>query len=174
RPSVTDKVRKLTAGFVFVGYGLKDRRYGFDDYRGLDVKGKIVVALDGAPAGLPSDVSAHLNASKDQIAAEQGAIGFVELRRNNGSPGRGDPVRRAGRPLIDWVDTNGKAGSTPPGLKLELGLSQEIAARLFEGAPKTLDAVRSQAKDKSKGGPRGFALAPVLAVESASQCEGFT
>src|SRR5262245_18688039 len=37
RPSVTEKVRNLSAGFVFVGYGLKDGRYGFDDYRGLDL-----------------------------------------------------------------------------------------------------------------------------------------
>ena len=41
--------RELSAGFVFVGYGLKDPRYGFDDYRGLDVRGKIVVALAGTP-----------------------------------------------------------------------------------------------------------------------------
>ena len=45
----------------------RTRRYGFDDYRGLDVRGKIVVALAGTPGGLPSDVDAHLNASKDAV-----------------------------------------------------------------------------------------------------------
>jgi hypothetical protein len=54
RPSVTALARNLTAGFVFVGYGLKDSRYSLDDYRGLDLKGKIAVALQGAPSGLPS------------------------------------------------------------------------------------------------------------------------
>ena len=34
RPSVTLKARNRSAGFVFVGYGIKDNRYGFDDYRG--------------------------------------------------------------------------------------------------------------------------------------------
>ena len=172
RPSVTAKSRNLTAGFVFVGYGLKDRRFGLDDYRGLNVRGKIVVALSGTGGGLPSDIEAHLNASKDRIAAEEGAIGFVEVQRNNGSAGRGDPVRRAARPLIDWVDAEGRAGSVPAGLQLQLSLSQESAAKLFEGAPKSLSALRSEAK--SKGRPRGFALAPTLSVDSESKWEDFT
>jgi hypothetical protein len=172
RPSVTVKWRKLSAGFVFVGYGLKDRRYGFDDYRGLDVKGKIVVALSGMPNGVPSDISAHLDASKDETAAEQGAVGFVELSRNDGSPGRFDPVRRGSRALVDWVDSSGHAGSTPAGLQLLLSFSQETAARLFEGAPRTLSAIRSAAKKKER--LRGFALAPTLSVDSESKWEDFT
>ena len=172
RPSVTAKTRKLGAGLVFVGYGLSDRRYGFDDYRGLDVRGKIVVALAGTPGGVPSDIEAHLDASKDQVAAEHGAIGFVQLSRNGGSAGRFDPVRRAGRPLIDWVDANGRAGSTPTGLQLLLSFSQDMAAKLFEGAPKSLSAIRSEAKSKRR--PRGFALLPTLSVESESKWEDFT
>lgn len=120
RPSVTEKSRKLTAGFVFVGYGIKDRRYGIDDYRGLDLKGKIAVALSGSPSGIPSDIDAHLNSSKDQFAAAAGAIGFVEIPRGDGS--RGSPVARAERPLIDWVDSSGKAGSVPPGMRLSLAV----------------------------------------------------
>ena len=172
RPSVTAKVRNLSAGFVFVGYGLKDSRYRFDDYRGLDLKGKIAVALSGAPKGLPSEIEAHLNASKDRMAAEAGAIGFVEIQRKPG--GRFDPVRRAGRPLIDWVDSSGQAGSTPSGLKLQMGLSEETAARLFEGAPRSLASVRSDAKDDGKAGPRGFALRPTLSVDAETKWEDFT
>jgi hypothetical protein len=178
RPSVTVKSRKLSAGFVFVGFGLKDNRYGFDDYRGLDVKGKIVIALAGTPGGVPSDVDAHLNASKDEVAAREGAIGFVELSRNDGSAGRGDPVRRGSRPRIDWVDANGRAGSDPAGLQLQLSFSQDMAARLFEGAQRSLSAVRAEAKAKAKAnakdGPRGFALLPTLSVEADSKWEDFT
>jgi len=171
RPSITAKSRRLSAGFVFVGYGLQDRRYGFDDYRGLNVRGKIVVALNGTPTGLPSDVEAHLNASKDQVAAVAGAIGFVEVQRNDGLPGRFDPVQRGGRPLVDWVDSAGRAGSVPQGLQLQLSFSNDWAAKLFDGAPKSLAAVRAEAK---KGRPHGFALAPTLAVESDSKWEDFT
>jgi hypothetical protein len=172
RPSVTARKVRQSAGLVFVGYGLRDRRYGFDDYRGLNVRGKIVVALQGTPPGLPSDVEAHLNASKDRVAAAAGAIGFVEVQRNDGSAGRFDPVRRGGRPLIDWVDSTGRAGSVPPGLQLQLSFSNATAARLFEGSPKSLAAVRAEAQ--SKGQPRGFTLAPTLAVEAESKWEDFT
>ena len=169
RPSVTDRSRRLSAGFVFVGYGLRDQRYGLDDYRGLDLNGKIAVALPGTPAGMPSDVQAHLNASKDRMAAAAGAIGFLELPGS----GPGDPVRRGGRPRVDWVDPNGVSGSTPPGMKLDLSMTNAWAARLFEGAPKSLAAVRAQAKAR-KGNPRGFVLRPTLSVESDSKWEDFT
>ena len=172
RPSVTEKSRSLSAGFVFVGYGLKDARYGLDDYRGLDLKGKIAVALSGAPKGLPSDIEAHLNSSKDQFAAAAGAIGFLEVRRNDGQ--RGDGVGRGGRPRVDWVDSSGRAGSEPPGLLLQLSVSGELAARLFEGAKKSLAAVRREAKANSRVSPRGFALNPTLSVESESKWEDFT
>jgi hypothetical protein len=34
---------------VFVGYGLTDEKNGYDDFKGLDLKGKIVVKLNGFP-----------------------------------------------------------------------------------------------------------------------------
>lgn len=39
----------VTAPLVFVGYGIVAPERGRDDYAGLDVKGKIVVVLSGAP-----------------------------------------------------------------------------------------------------------------------------
>lgn len=172
RPSVIEKQRSLSAGFVFVGYGIKDARHGIDDYRGLDLKGKIAVALTGMPKSLPSDIEAHLASSKDRFAAEAGAIGYLEVSRNDGQ--RGNPVGRGGRPLIDWVDKDGRAGSVPPGMRLQMSVSSEWAARLFEGAAKSLDAVRREAKANSRAGPRGFALAPVLSLQSDSKWEDFT
>ena len=38
-----------TAPLVFVGYGYNVKEAGWDDYAGVDVRGKIAVALDGAP-----------------------------------------------------------------------------------------------------------------------------
>ena len=170
RPSVTAKTRNLTAGFVFVGYGLKDSRYGYDDYRGLNLRGKIAVALAGTPKGLPSEIEAHLNASKDRMAADAGAVGFVEI----GEGPRYNSVRRFNRPLIDWVDSDGRAGSTPAGIVVQLGLSKEIAARLFEGASRSLASVQAEAKGNGKAGPRGFALRPTLTVQAENKWEAFT
>ena len=43
--------RSLSGSVVFAGYGIRERSPERDDYRGLDVKGKIVVLLGGAPEG---------------------------------------------------------------------------------------------------------------------------
>ena len=93
-----EKSRAIDAGLVFAGYGLSDAALGIDDYAGLDVRGKIVVAFRGTPAGLPSDVAAHLGASKARIAGARGAVGLLLV-----SPAR--PRNRVGsseaQPLFD-------------------------------------------------------------------------
>jgi hypothetical protein len=172
RPSFTVKSRNLSAGFVFVGYGIKDSRYGIDDFRGLDLKGKIAVALQGAPSGLPSDVAAHINSSKPRYASAAGAIGYLEVRRNDGGNDR--QVGRFGRPGIDWVDSAGKSGSELAGIDLMLAMSNGWEGRLFEGAAKSLDAVRREAKSNSRVGPRGFALYPTIKIQAESKWEDFT
>lgn len=173
-PSATSKVIRQQAGFVFVGHGLKDARFGFDDYRGLDVRGKIVVVLDGTPDGLPSDIAAHLDSTKVNIAAAAGAIGFLEVDRRKPRPKQPESVRFGGRPRIDWVDAGGRSGSSPPGLSIRLGLSSAYAARLFDGAPKSLAAVQAAAKANPKARIRGFALSPTIAIDATSKWEDFT
>jgi len=39
----------LTAPVVFAGYGITEKEIGYDDFKGLDVKGKIVLILTEAP-----------------------------------------------------------------------------------------------------------------------------
>jgi Zn-dependent M28 family amino/carboxypeptidase len=73
-----------------------------------------------------------------------------------------------------WVDATGRGGSPPPGLKLRLSLSEETAARLFDGAPRSLASVRSDAKEDGKAGPRGFVLKPTLSVDAENKWEDFT
>jgi hypothetical protein len=43
----------LTAPIVFAGYGWEDKDAKYDDFKGLDVKGKIVVIIQGSPAFIP-------------------------------------------------------------------------------------------------------------------------
>ncbi len=72
------------AGLVFAGYGITAPQQNYDDYQGLDARGKVVVVLRGAPRTFPSTVAA---ASQDQTllvrtAAAHGAVGvlFATLR----------------------------------------------------------------------------------------------
>ena len=41
----SDAAVELDAPVVFVGYGIVDKEHGYDDYKGVDVKGKIVMTL---------------------------------------------------------------------------------------------------------------------------------
>ncbi len=73
RPSLTQRQRTLRSGLVFAGYGIADPALGIDDFRGLDVRGRTVVVFAGTPAGLNSEVAAHLGSQKPQMAAAAGA-----------------------------------------------------------------------------------------------------
>ena len=42
---------RLEAPCVFVGYGIQEPGLGHDDFRGLDVRGKVVIFRDGIPSG---------------------------------------------------------------------------------------------------------------------------
>src|SRR5688572_4758733 len=43
----------VEAPLVFVGYGLEIKEAGYDDFEGLDLRGKIAVVMDGRPEHLP-------------------------------------------------------------------------------------------------------------------------
>jgi len=76
---------------VFVGYGYVDKANAYDDYKNVDVKGKIVLMITGFPGhrDKSSDafkkfsndenlVSYYLSRSKQNWAIEHGAIGIIE------------------------------------------------------------------------------------------------
>ena len=48
-----DPAPSVEAELVFAGYGLTIPEAGHDDFGGLDVRGKLVVFLSGAPAAIP-------------------------------------------------------------------------------------------------------------------------
>jgi hypothetical protein len=65
---------------VFAGYGVEIPGV-YSDYEGMDVRGKIVVVVSGAPEGLQSTLTAHFSnaGNKMQTAAGKGAIGMVVI-----------------------------------------------------------------------------------------------
>ena len=167
RPSLTERHRAIDARLVFVGYGLDEPLLGLDDYRGLDAKGAIVVSLAGAPRGLASEVAAHLTSAKAETAAAHGAIGLIEV----GGEGRlaSDVAADASRATTNWVAPDGSSGEIP--LRARLSLSPAWQAKLFEGSPKTLAALRSEAATAS---PRGFPLYARASIVADTAWTDFT
>lgn len=70
---------KLSSGVVFAGYGISEPDLGYDDYKGIDVKGKTILIMKGSPDKFPSSVAAHAmnNGTILKVAAAHGAVGVI-------------------------------------------------------------------------------------------------
>ncbi|WP_031528476.1 M28 family peptidase [Dyadobacter crusticola] len=69
----------LKAPVVYASFGLENAAKSWDDYKGLDVKGKIVLVESGTPeTQTPGEIFATSN-EKRKLAAEKGAVGVIEL-----------------------------------------------------------------------------------------------
>ncbi|PZO92311.1 MAG: peptidase M28 [Sphingomonas sanxanigenens] len=165
----------VSAPLVFVGYGIQDKALGIDDYRGLDVKGKIVVTLSGFPKGMPSEEGAHLSASKDVTAARHGAIGTISIATIQSEKARpwARSVQFASNPRVNWVDANGRPHVDAPAIRGSAALNTPAAEAAFAGAPKALKAVLAEA-DKTGGRPRGFALKTSARIVNSAKIETIT
>ena len=86
-PGVQEKI-ELSGTMVFVGYGIHEPSHGWDDYSGIDVKGKWAVYMIGVPADdgvsvLPEDLAKSYSSGsegppkKGKAAFEAGALGVV-------------------------------------------------------------------------------------------------
>ncbi|OGU54800.1 MAG: hypothetical protein A2V66_06825 [Ignavibacteria bacterium RBG_13_36_8] len=80
------KYLRKAAGLVFVGYGITAEEYGYDDYKNIDVNGKIVITLSGEPSGDDENYfkGAELTEYssprfKAQLAEKNGAVGLINI-----------------------------------------------------------------------------------------------
>jgi len=66
---------------VFVGYGLNVPEEKYNDFAGLDLKGKIAVWVTGGPSSLPTSVKAHYQSQEERRRnlAATGAVGMVVI-----------------------------------------------------------------------------------------------
>lgn len=123
---------------VFVGHGVHAPELGIDDYRGVDVDGKIVVFLSGTPEIEDNPSAVHLRRFdvKRQMAAERGAIGIITLDTS------GNTIER----IQEYIDDAGDRTqvSLPAALDRPMPrayLAMEPAETLFAASGRDLDEV---------------------------------
>ena len=137
-PNAARPLTELSAPVVFVGYGITAPLLGRDDYRGVDVKGKIVAFFGGAPSAFPGEERAHFGsgATKAAIAAAHGAIGTIQLESPLDAKRRPFALGRAflARPRFTWAEADGSGHVATPGTPSLGSLSMAGAAKLFDGA----------------------------------------
>jgi Zn-dependent M28 family amino/carboxypeptidase len=160
---------------VFVGYGVRTPDGKYDDYAGIDVKGKIVALLSGGPPSLPSELQAHLSSSREKLrtARDRGAIGAITLRTPKGE--KALPWARvvigAGFPSMYWLAPDGIPSDSFPEIQATAALSLTASERLFQHASKSwADVLR----DADASRPQAFALPLRVALRSASHHEAIT
>ena len=175
RGPLTGGPLRVTAPLVFAGYGMKDEAVGYDDYAGLDVRGKIVVVLRGYPTGMDSEVGAHLQSEQARVAGEHGAaaIVFVQTRLTSRAIPWDTVVRSAAEPLATWVRKDGTPFDPGYGLRASAWIDPKSAGALFDGAARSLEEILDEA-DKAAARPRGFALKANAEIRTATTVRRFS
>ncbi len=148
---------ELEAPLVFVGYGVSAPEAGYDDYAGIDVSGKIVVVLRGAPPTFDHNQRAYYSSKlvKNETAVAHGAVGMFSFRK---------PREAAKRPWersvinskissMRWMNNAGEVHGVFPELRMGLVLSPEGVERLFTASPVPLEEAMEAMES---GEPRSF------------------
>jgi hypothetical protein len=152
----------VAAPVVFVGNGVTAPEQNYDDYQGIDAKGKIVAFMFGAP-NFESSLKAHYSSGevKAHNAVAHGAVGVIILD---------DPVlerlysfkeqvRDLSFPELRWLDKQQQPNDYFPELKGNAFLSLEAAKKFFEGSPHSAEEVFAAMK---AGKPLSFVM-PITA-----------
>ncbi|MDO8968714.1 M28 family metallopeptidase [Algoriphagus sp.] len=161
------------AEVVFAGFGIVAPEYGWDDYKNIDVKGKIVVVLVNDPGFGTEDVSLFKGNTmtyygrwtyKYEEAARQGALGCL-IVHNTIPAGYGFNVIQGKhhQPIL-YLDDRGKETNK---LGFEGWLTLPSAKKLFEMAGKNDSELLSAArKPDFQGMPLGVNLSASIQVEA--------
>lgn len=153
----------VNASVVFVGFGVTAPEQKYDDYAGVDVHGKIVAVIYGAPSTFPSTVRAYYSDDVIKIknAVAHGAVGTlaVSLPEDWKRYPWDWIVPQIQMGEMHWVGKDGVPHDFFPARRGSALLSEQGAKALFTGSPKALDDVWASAR---AGRLQAFAL-PVSA-----------
>jgi Zn-dependent M28 family amino/carboxypeptidase len=150
-------VRVGDSAMVFVGYGVVAPEYGWDDFKGVDVRGKTVVMLvNDPPLPDPADATRLDDARfrgramtyygrwtyKYEIASERGAAACVLIHETGPAGYPWEVVTGSwGRENFDVRRADGNAGRVP----VEAWISEPTARRFLKGAGFELDVLKTLA-----------------------------
>jgi hypothetical protein len=129
-----DTAPVVDAQMVFVGYGVTIPEAAYDDFAGLDVKGKVVVYLSGAPPKVSAALGAHYQSTGERAAnlRKLGAIGTINIS----NPDHMDlPWSRiASARLMPAMVLDDPALDDTTGIRLAIGMNPASADKLLAGS----------------------------------------
>ena len=152
-----EALAEIDAPLVFVGYGATAPEFQWDDYAGVDVKGKVIVCIVGDP---PSDDPKFFAGKaltyygrwtyKFEHAAKMGAIGALIIHRTDLASYGWGVVKNSNTSEKTYLadDANRK-------LKAASWIQLEVARKLFAASGLDLD------QEMTAAGKRGFKAHPL-------------
>jgi Zn-dependent M28 family amino/carboxypeptidase len=130
-----EKLMLTKADYVFAGFGINAPEYGWNDYEGLDVKGKIVVILVNDPGFYDDNLFQGKNMTyygrwtyKFEEANRQGAAGAFVIHETAPASYDWSVVQNS------WTGKNLALYSEDEKLAFKGWLSNEASRRLFDAA----------------------------------------
>jgi Zn-dependent M28 family amino/carboxypeptidase len=165
---VQPKIAVTDSDVVFVGYGINAPEKGWNDYAGLDVKGKTVVILVNDPDWQVAEAKGEFNGRamtyygrwtyKYEEAARQGAAAALIVHDTEPAAYGWNVVQSS------WTGTQYLAASENNGADQTAAngwIQLDKAKALFAGAGQDFDALREAAKKK------GFKAVPLTGVKAS-------
>ncbi|MGH9751102.1 MAG: M28 family peptidase [Candidatus Polarisedimenticolia bacterium] len=153
--------REISAPVVFAGFGVTAPERQYDDYAGLDVRGRIVAILSNAPSTFPGTLRAYHadSRTKQDNAAAHGAAGILGIRLPDDE--RRFPwdsvlrETRIGWSSLRWIDAAGRPAGLNEAIRAGALLNRSGSEALFAGEDHGLDAIFEAA---ARGAPPAFPL----------------
>jgi len=142
----------IDAPVVFLGYGATAPEFNWDDYAGVDVKGKVILCIVGDP---PSNDPKFFGGDaltyygrwtyKFEQAARKGAVGALIIHRTDLASYGWDVVKNSNSGEKTYLRDDAN-----PRLQAASWIQLDVAKRMFEASGMTLDGAFDAA------GKRGF------------------
>jgi Zn-dependent M28 family amino/carboxypeptidase len=139
----------IDADIVFVGYGIEAPEYGWDDYKGLDVRGKVLLMLVNEPT---SDDPKFFKGKaltyygrwtyKYEEAARKGAVGVLLVHQTQMASYPWEVVRNSNSGEKSYLKLEG------PALKVASWVHLDVATRLAAASGMNLDKMMKDAQTR--------------------------
>jgi Zn-dependent M28 family amino/carboxypeptidase len=143
------KQSDVDADIVYVGYGIEAPEYNWDDYKGVDVRGKVLLMLVNEP---PSDDPKFFKGNaltyygrwtyKYEEAARKGAVGVILIHREDMASYPWEVVRNSNSGERSSLKLDGLA------LKVASWVQLEVAKRLATACGMDWDKMMAEAQSR--------------------------
>jgi Zn-dependent M28 family amino/carboxypeptidase len=137
----------VDADIVYVGYGIEAPEYNWDDYKGVDVRGKVLLMLVNEP---PSDDPKFFKGKaltyygrwtyKYEEAARKGAVGVILVHKEDMASYPWEVVRNSNSGEKSYLKLEG------PALKVASWVQLDVAKKLVAGSGMDIEKMMTDAR----------------------------